>query len=134
MKFKNIIFIKMKIKKNINLYSNKHFSRFSDLIINEILDKIILLSIYESENKNLNSKIPEFCFKFSENILTNIFSWNFISFDKDDKRIEDNLLKNNAESQKFQYNNNISHILSNNNENISYLQMCNKNISNKYWP
>ena len=62
---------------NYNKLSRERFSNnFSEIIINEIVNKIIIIPIYISENKIIDSKISEFIFNFSESIINNVVSWN----------------------------------------------------------
>lgn len=113
-----------------NNYEN-NLMNISESIVKEIIDKIIINPIYISHTKDIISKIPEKCYTFSQNILNNFLSWNFISYDKDEIRTEEKtIINNNAESQIFQCNN-LSQILSNSNENLSSFQVINSHRFNK---
>ena len=96
----------------------------SELIVKEIIDKIIIIPIYISQNKKIISQISENCCDFLKDTLNNFLSWNFISYDKDEIRID------NTESQIFQCNN-LSQILSNSNDNLSYFQAINSHRIDK---
>ena len=118
---------------NYNKLSRERFSNnFSEIIINEIVNKIIIIPIYISENKIIDSKISEFIFNFSESIINNVVSWNIIKYDKDEIRKKNKeIINDNTESQLFQSNNDISQILSNNTKNASDFIIINSNHSNK---
>lgn len=110
---------------------NKECSHnISDIIANEMIEKIISLTISISTKKEINSKIPQKCFNFIENIINSYISWNLISYDKDEIRSKNKtIIGNNTESEIFP-NNNISNISINNN--ISEPNV-NSSISNSYF-
>jgi hypothetical protein len=93
---------------------NKNYSNnISDIIANEMIEKMISLTISLSTKKELNSKIPQKCFNFIENIINSYVSWNFITYDKDEIRSKKKtIISSNAESEIFP-NNNLSSISSN---------------------
>ena len=110
---------------------NKNYSNnISDLIANEMIEKIISLTISISTKKEINSKIPQKCFNFVENIINSYVSWNFITYDKDEIRSKNKtIISSNNESEIFPHNN-ISSI--SNNNNISEPN-ANSSISNSYF-
>lgn len=119
----------MKSKNKYLLYNDKYLTEKSDIVVKEILDKIIINSIYISENEKLNLRIYDTCFDFTKNIINNTISFNYISYDKDETRNEDKtLIINTTESQIFS-GNNMSQILPN--ENIFCLPIS-SHCSNKY--
>ena len=110
---------------------NKNYSNnISDIIANEMIEKIISLTISISTKKEINSKIPQKCFNFVENIINSYVSWNFITYDKDEIRSKNKtIISSNNESEIFPHNN-ISSI--SNNNNISEPN-ANSSISNSYF-
>jgi len=110
---------------------NKNSSNnISDIVVNEMIEKIISLAISLSTKKEINSKIPQKCFNFIENIINSYISWNLITYDKDEIRSKNkNIISSNTESEIFP-NNNLSNISSNNN--ISEPNV-NTSISNSYF-
>ena len=119
----------MKNKNKYLLYNDKYLTEKSDIVVKEILDKIIINSIYISENEKLNLRIYDTCFDFTRNIINNAISFKYISYDKDETRNEDKtLIINSTESQIFP-GNNMSQILPN--ENIFCLPIS-SHCSNKY--
>ena len=110
---------------------NKNYSNnISDIVVNEMIEKIISLTISISTKKEINSKIPQKCFNFVENIINSYVSWNFITYDKDEIRSKyKTIISSNNESEIFPHNN-ISSI--SNNNNISEPN-ANSSISNSYF-
>ena len=121
----------MNIKlEELDQYKN-YLNNISDIIVNEIIEKIISLTISSSESKKISSKIPQECFYFLENIINNYVSWNYIHYDKDELRTEEKtIINSNSESQIFPCNN-ISQI-SNNDDLSDYQNFNNNTISNFY--
>ena len=119
----------MKNKNKYLLYNDKFLTEKSEIIVKEILDKIIINSIYISENEKLNLKIYNTCFDFTKNMINNAISFKYISYDKDETRNEDKTtIINNTESQIFP-GNNMSQISPS--ENVFCLPI-NSHRSNKY--
>ena len=110
---------------------NKNYSNnIPDIVANDMIEKIISITVSLSSKKKINSKIPQKCYNFVENIINNYISWNFITYDKDEIRSKNKtIINSNAESEIFP-NNNLSNISSNNN-----LSEPNANfsISNSYF-
>ena len=111
-------------------YNEINSVNISELIVIQILDKIISISMRISENKKIFSKIPEICYNYSKDIINNVISFNNIKYDKDEIRNIDKTIKNNTQPHKIQ-NSNLSHILSSNkNEKAFYFQNTNNQKSN----
>ena len=110
---------------------NKNYSNnIPDIVANDMIEKIISITVSLSSKKKINSKIPQKCYNFVENIINNYISWNFITYDKDEIRSKNKtIINSNAESEIFP-NNNLSNISSNNNlsePNVNF------SISNSYF-
>ena len=114
-----------------DIYHNNNYSHnISDIIVNEIIEKIISLTISLSRKKEINSKIPQKCFNFIENMINSYISWNLITYDKDEIRSKNkSIISSNTQSEIFP-NNNLSNISSN--INISEPNI-NTSISNSYF-
>ena len=91
------------------------FSNEANIIVNELIEKIISLSISKNFNKKIENSIPSSCFDFLCNAVDSYLSLNFISYDKEE--INDN---NKKKEEKFNENNieGIEPILNNNKLNI----------------
>ena len=91
------------------------FSNDANIIVNELIEKIISLSISKNFNKKIENSIPSSCFDFLCNAVDSYLSLNFISYDKEE--INDN---NKIKEEKFNENNieGIEPILNNNKLNI----------------
>ena len=91
------------------------FSNEANIIVNELIEKIISLSISKNFNKKIENSIPSSCFDFLCNAVDSYLSLNFISYDKEE--INDN---NKIKEEKFNENNieGIEPILNNNKLNI----------------
>ena len=91
------------------------FSNDANIIVNELIEKIISLSISKNFNKKIENSIPSSCFDFLCNAVDSYLSLNFISYDKEE--INDN---NKKKEEKFNENNieGIEPILNNNKLNI----------------
>ena len=87
------------------------FSNEANIIVNELIEKIISLSISKNFNKKIENSIPSSCFDFLCNAVDSYLSLNFISYDKEE--INDN---NKIKEEKFNENNieGIEPILNNN--------------------
>ena len=111
-------------------YNEINSVNISELIVIQILDKIISISMRISENKKIFSKIPEICYNYSKDIINNVISFNNIKYDKDEIRNIDKTIKNNTQPHKIQ-NSNLLHILSSNkNEKALYFQNINNPKTN----
>ena len=111
-------------------YNEINSVNISELIVIQILDKIISISMRISENKKIFSKIPEICYNYSKNIINNVISFNNIIYDKDEIRNIDKTIKNNTQPHIIQ-NSNLLHILSSNkNEKALYFQNINNPKTN----
>ena len=60
------------------------FLNESDIIVNEIIEKIITLVISSNFTNNINKNLPSSCFNFIKFTLDNYFSSNFIFHDIDE--------------------------------------------------
>ena len=91
------------------------FSNDANIIVNELIEKIISLSISKNFNKKIENSIPSSCFDFLCNAVDSYLSLNFISYDKEE--INDN---NKIKEEKFNENiiEGIEPILNNNKLNI----------------
>lgn len=91
------------------------FSNEANIIVNELIEKIISLSISKNFNKKIENSIPSSCFDFLCNAVDSYLSLNFISYDKEE--INDN---NKIKEEKFNENiiEGIEPILNNNKLNI----------------
>ena len=91
------------------------FSNDANIIVNELIEKIISLSISKNFNKKIENSIPSSCFDFLCNAVDSYLSLNFISYDKEE--INDN---NKKKEEKFNENiiEGIEPILNNNKLNI----------------
>ena len=91
------------------------FSNEANIIVNELIEKIISLSISKNFNKKIENCIPSSCFDFLCNAVDSYLSLNFISYDKEE--INDN---NKIKEEKFNENiiEGIEPILNNNKLNI----------------
>ena len=91
------------------------FSNDANIIVNELIEKIISLSISKNFNKKIENSIPSSCFDFLCNAVDSYLSLNFISYDKEE--INDS---NKIKEEKFNENNieGIEPILNNNKLNI----------------
>ena len=91
------------------------FSNEANIIVNELIEKIISLSISKNFNKKIENSIPSSCFDFLCNAVDSYLSLNFISYDKEE--INDN---NKKKEEKFNENiiEGIEPILNNNKLNI----------------
>lgn len=113
-------------KKEKNIHSFN--VNIPEIIAKRIVDKLISLAICTIHNKKQISQMPINCFNFTKSILNGYISWNFISYDKEEKRNDDKTIINNTESQIFQYGNNLSQILGN--DTLSYYQISNSHRTN----
>ena len=68
------------IPKNI---SNR-FLNEANIIVNDIIQKIISLSITTDFNKKIENNIPSSCFDFIRNTIDSYLSLNFITHDKEE--------------------------------------------------
>jgi len=75
------------------------FSNEANIIVNELIEKIISLSISKNFNKKIENSIPSSCFDFLCNAVDSYLSLNFISYDKEE--INDN---NKKKEEKFNEN------------------------------
>ena len=66
-------------KKSYNYISNY---QSSEAIVKYVLDKIINLSIQESNNNIINNKLNNFCFDFIQNQIEPLFEENYMSYTK----------------------------------------------------
>jgi hypothetical protein len=111
-------------------YNEINSVNISELIVIQLLDKIISISMRISENKKIFSKIPEICYNYSKNIINNVISFNNIIYDKDEIRNIDKTIKNNTQPHIIQ-NSNLLHIISSNkNEKALYFQNTNNPKTN----
>ena len=86
-------------------YNEINSVNISELIVIQLLDKIISISMRISENKKIFSKIPEICYNYSKNIINNVISFNNIIYDKDEIRNIDKTIKNNTQPHIIQNSN-----------------------------
>ena len=91
------------------------FSNDANIIVNELIEKIISLSISKNFNKKIENSIHSSCFDFLCNAVDSYLSLNFISYDKEE--INDS---NKIKEEKFNENiiEGIEPILNNNKLNI----------------
>ena len=68
---------------NIDNIKNK-FLNEADIIVNEIIEKIISFSISTDFRKNIEKNIPDSCFNFLRSAIDSYLNLNFISFDKEE--------------------------------------------------
>ena len=68
---------------NIDNIKNK-FLNEADIIVNEIIEKIISFSISTDFGKNIEKNIPDSCFNFLRSAIDSYLNLNFISFDKEE--------------------------------------------------
>ena len=105
------------------------FSNEANIIVNELIEKIISLSISKNFNKKIENSIPSSCFDFLCNAVDSYLSLNFRSYDKEE--INDN---NKIKEEKFNENiiEGIEPILNNNKLNIIEPNFEDQIYFNKY--
>ena len=69
------------------------FSNEANIIVNELIEKIISLSISKNYNKKIENSIPSSCFDFLCNAVDSYLSLNFISYDKEEINDNNNIQK-----------------------------------------
>ena len=70
-----------------NLIIKNKFLNEADIIVNSIIEKIISLSISTNFGKNIEKNISNCCFDFLRSTIDSYLNLNFISFDKEEKNI-----------------------------------------------
>ena len=68
----------------IPLIVHNKFLNEADIIVNELIEKIISYSISTTFNNNIERNIPQSCFDFLRNIIDSYLNLNFISHDKEE--------------------------------------------------
>ena len=96
----------------------------SDIIAKNIFEKILSLTITQSEQKEIVKKIPNYCFKEIKQSLDLAIYMDFLNYDKDDIKQTTNLLNFKSKSQK-----NIN--IENNNKSFYNINNLNENLQKK---
>ena len=79
--------------------SNSYNYNISDIIVKNIFEKILSLSITKSEKNSIEKKIPNFCFGEIKESLEFVIYIDFLNHDKDDKNQKRNILNFKSKSQ-----------------------------------
>lgn len=78
--------------------NNRKFSlNFAEIIGKYIVDKLISFAITESNSRELDKQLGNHCFLFLKNFLNKMISMNYISYEREDYKVNHSILKEQEE-------------------------------------
>ena len=115
-------------KENNNAESKKGYAFLdeSEIIVNQIIEKIISLVISESVKNNIEKLLPDFCFDELKQTLEILTHLNYLTYDKDDLEIKKKIYSDKIKSAKYKKRENSLFIKENDDESYQNSEIIRK--------